>query len=89
VLTPTESFVENEEKQEASECDVWKKIICLSEVTIASVLRERMEKRKDIGFDGTKSGSVIFFVRFYLTSLLLQSLLHFSHLFPFLVTSWF
>jgi hypothetical protein len=78
-----------EKNKRPVEYDVWKKIICLSQVTVASILYEKMEKRKDMGFDGMKSGGVVFFVHLYLTVLLPQSLLLSPHLFLFRVTSWF
>lgn len=77
------AFWKTEKNKRPVECDVWKKIICLSQVTIASILCERMEKRKDMGFNGMKSRSVIFLVHLYLTLLLPQSLLLSSHLLPF------
>jgi hypothetical protein len=85
MLTPKDSFVAKGRKKWLEESGVWEKIICLIQPAIARLLCERIEQSKGRGFDGTKSGSVIFFLHFYLKSLPSQPILHFAHLFsPFL-----
>jgi hypothetical protein len=85
MLTPRDSFVAKRRKKWLVETGVWEKIICLIQPAIARLLCERIEQSRGRGFDGTKSGSVIFFLHFYLKSLPSQPILHFAHLFsPFL-----
>jgi len=82
MLKPRDSFVTKRRKKWLVETGVWEKIICLIQPAIARLLCERIEQSTGRGFDGTKSGSVIFFLHFYLTSLPSQPILHFAHLFP-------
>lgn len=88
--TSRDRFVAKRRKKWLVESGVWEKIICLIQPAIARLLCERIEQSTGRGFDRTKSGSVIFFFHFYLTSLPSQPILHFVHLFsPFLSRSGF
>ena len=64
MLTSRDSFVAKRRKKWLVDSGVWEKIICRIQRTIGRLLCERIEQSMARGFDGTKSGSVIFFLHF-------------------------